>query len=559
MALARGDSITPQSQTARSSIDRADRTLLVAILLVALVLRLVVMLRMGTIDTEGAEYARIAENIRAGNGYCGIETPGKNLIFPPLFPLLIAAGSLVVGSAELGGRLVSVFMGTLLCVPVYFITRDLYGRRAAPIAATLVAVHPMLIGFAASVYCESTYMALLMSAVWLSLRILRSPTTRSLLLTGATFGAAYLVRPEAAMYAVLVATLVTVLQVTRGLTVSFAARQGLSLLAAFALLALPYVWWLHAQSGQWRMEGKSALNYATELMMERGSDSYEASFRIEPDLTERGVWMKSHAAALQQVKMPLAELVPYAVHRLKLVAPFLKNTLTAGGMLGAPWLFILSLLGFFSKPWTRQLAVAQLLFLSILGGAGSALLFIFYLSPRFLITFIPFLSIWAASGALVVFDWLTATVGVLFHGRYARALVWTGRALTVLAVPLGTLQGVANLYELQMFDHDKRPIKLAGEWLDHYAPGAKVVTDSLDVLPFHAHATFVPLPYAESGTALRYLRHKHVRFVVLHDTDTTSTPYLKSWVANGLPVADARLIYNRSSPTLGRILIYEWM
>jgi hypothetical protein len=77
----------------------------IAILAVGFTLRLVAVVSFtGPIDPEGAEYARIAENLVAGHGYVGIATPGTQLIFPPLFPFMIAAVSLVTGQAELADR-----------------------------------------------------------------------------------------------------------------------------------------------------------------------------------------------------------------------------------------------------------------------------------------------------------------------------------------------------------------------------------------------------------------------------------------------------------------------
>jgi 4-amino-4-deoxy-L-arabinose transferase-like glycosyltransferase len=548
----------PVAATNFKSMERRERLLLGGILALALALRVAWSLRMGTIDTEGAEYARIAENLLAGNGYSGIETQGKNLIFPPFFPLLIAAASALVGQAEWGGRLVSIVMGTLLVLPVYAIARQLYGSRVAPVAGFLIALHPMLAGFAASVYCESTYMALLMTAAYLSLQVFHAPTPRALLLAGATFGVAYLVRPEAALYSLLVSGIVVGLHLARGSSLTLAAKHALCLLAAFAVFALPYVLWLHAHSGQWRLEGKSPLNYATQLKMEQGIDPYDASFGVATDLSEQGVWMRPHATALQSVKMAPKDIVRYLARRVGSVSGFLKNTLVAGGMLGSPLIFALALIGLFSKPWPRELAIAQLFFFCILAISSTALFFIFYLSPRFLITFIPFLSLWAAAGIVALRDWLATTLELAMPKRGLRWLPTGFGLLLLIAVPLGTLQGVASLYELRMFNASNRPVKIAAQWLDHYAPGPKIVTDSLDVFPFHARATFVPLPYADSSTALRYLEKRQVRFIVLRDADKTSTPYLESWLKQGVPADGAKLIYNESSPALGRILIYEW-
>jgi hypothetical protein len=47
-------------------------------------------------------------------GYTGIAAEGAQLVFPPLFPLLIAAVSLITGDAEIAGRAVSIIFGSLL-------------------------------------------------------------------------------------------------------------------------------------------------------------------------------------------------------------------------------------------------------------------------------------------------------------------------------------------------------------------------------------------------------------------------------------------------------------
>jgi 4-amino-4-deoxy-L-arabinose transferase-like glycosyltransferase len=539
-------------------LERRERQVLAVIVVGALALRLISIFWMGTIDSEGAEYARIAENLVAGHGYVGLVTPGKNLIFPPLYPFMIALVTALVGQAEVAGRLISSVMGSLLAVPVYLIAREIYGRRTAPFAAAIVALHPMLVGFAASVYCESTYMALQLSAIYLCLRVFRQPSTYSLLLTGALLGASYLVRPEAGLYAVLASGVVAILALARGQKVWVALRSASYLFAVFAVLALPYVVWLHGQTGQWRLEGKSSLNYATErLIEEENNGMYAASYEVTPALVERGIWLKSHSSTLREVKIPPGALPGYLWGRAKSVSSFIKTTLVSGGMMGAPLIFVLSVLGLFGAPWSRRQATAHLTFFCVLSLTGSALFFIYYLSPRYLITCIPFLSIWASSGVVVWSDWLSKTVQVLSERRNLVLPSQVIGAVVAAGVALGALSGARGLYELRTFAAASRPIRDAGEWLDKYAPGEKVITDSQDTLPFHARAQYVPLPYADSATALRYLRSRHVRFVALHDLDTTSTPFLANWVKNGVPAPGAELIYNHSSPALGRILIYE--
>ena len=124
----------------------------------------------GAIDSEGAEYARIAENLLHGNGYVGIGTPGEELMFPPLFPWVIAMVSLVTHSAEAAGRLVSSVMGGLLVVPVYLFALRLYDEITARIAALLTACHPLLIAFSGTPFSEMPYITLLLFGLYCASR-----------------------------------------------------------------------------------------------------------------------------------------------------------------------------------------------------------------------------------------------------------------------------------------------------------------------------------------------------------------------------------------------------
>ena len=209
-----------------------SRLPLLLIFLLAFTLRLLsALLLTGTIDGEGAEYARIAENLLNGTGYVGIVTPGAELMFPPLFPLLIAAITLLAHHSEIAGRLISVTMGALLVLPVFYIALHLYSRRVALVAAMLAACHPLLVGFASTVFSETTYLTLVLSGAYWGLRCLSLQTVRTFLLAGVFFSLAYLTRPEAVLYPFL--TILFVVAATY-----LAKRQQLRRCARFSWLLL---------------------------------------------------------------------------------------------------------------------------------------------------------------------------------------------------------------------------------------------------------------------------------------------------------------------------------
>src|SRR6266851_8063644 len=120
----------------------------------------------GAIESEGAEYARIAENLRNGVGYVGLVTPGSELLFNPLFPLLIAGTSFVTHNYELAGRLVALIMGGLLPLPVFGIASRLFNRRVGFIAAILALLHPLLLNLSFTVFSEGPYATLFLFATY---------------------------------------------------------------------------------------------------------------------------------------------------------------------------------------------------------------------------------------------------------------------------------------------------------------------------------------------------------------------------------------------------------
>jgi 4-amino-4-deoxy-L-arabinose transferase-like glycosyltransferase len=548
----------PANSSAQGRNESADLWPLAAILLVAFTARLLAVVSFtGAIDPEGAEYARIAENLAAGHGYYGIATPGKQLMFPPLFPLMIVATSLVTGDAELAGRLVSLLMGTLLVVPVFFMARHLYSRATASVAALLVAVHPYLIGFASTVYSETTYMTLALMGVYCCFRALHQPEGRAFAFAGALFGLAYLTRPEAAVYP-FIALGVTLTYVFLAERSDFrrVALRSLWLPVAFLILAAPYVVWLRAETGQWRLEGKSPVNYTAGLRMLTGLELAEAEFGVERDLTERGVRMTSNLEVIQATDFDAGELASYLRAKAKAVLKYFLE-LVKQTSFGSPPLFFLALYGLFRRPWHRELAANHALLFIVLGASSSALLFIYYLTDRFLLLFVPVLAVWAANGILELAQWAASTLRLL-HGGFSRsARVRSGLVLILVSVIL--VMTAPSIYHMQRANRNSLALRAAGEWLKAHAPGPKTVIDASTMLAFHATATFVPFPYADSDVAIRYLEKRRVNFVVLsdHNESLSSRPYLKAWMESGVPSPRAKLIYSVTDEGAGRIKIYD--
>src|SRR5215469_15086750 len=216
--------------------------------------------RTGAIESEGAEYARIAENLRNGRGYVGISTPGTQLVFPPLLPALIAATSLVThNDYELAGRLVSFLLGVLLPLPVFGLAIRLFHWRTAAIAAIITAFYPLFVNLSFTVFSEGPYVTVLLSGVYLVLRAFDLQSITRWSLVGGAFGLAYLMRQEAVgpfIIAVLLGLMAG--DATPGVKLKRAAAA----LTVFIVLALPQMLLIYRSTGKLRLEGKSTIKYA---------------------------------------------------------------------------------------------------------------------------------------------------------------------------------------------------------------------------------------------------------------------------------------------------------
>jgi len=552
----------PTKPTLRAAI--LNHLPLLLILLLAFSLRLFsARFLMGSIDPEGAEYARIAENLVNGHGYVGIAIPGTELMFPPLFPLLIAGVSLLTHQSEVAGRVISVTMGTLLVLPVYFITVDLYNRKVAYVAAVLIACHPLLVGFSATVFGETTYMTLVLSGVYWSLRCLSLQTARVFMLAGVFFGLAYLTRPEAALYPFLTMfLLVAGAVVINRQQIRHVALHSCLLLATFLILATPYVVWLSAETGQFRWEGKTPINFALSMPYITGMNPDAAEFGISVDLEELGTSNKSNLSVITTTQFNFRDIIRLVVFNGQRNFRRLVSVISGASFLGSPILFTLAILGLFKEPWRRKSIISHIYLLFVVIGVPSVSLLsvsVAHLYPRYFLLFLPVMIIWAANGIALLSRWAGATMRLVGAGAPT-----SRRAGTVVGLTSGTMLllisflGVGEAWELTAFDYKSRPLKQAGKWLGAFTPGPKTIMDTSTVLAFHAGASFVSFPYSDSSLALKYIEKKGVNFIILREESLSRTLYMKDWFESGIPDRRAQLIYNTKVPQHGRILMYKW-
>ena len=121
-------------------------------------------------------------------------------VYHPLYSWFTAKLFPLLGDYERAGLAVSVAAGTLIGVPLWFLLRDLFGRRVAWVGLVLWAVHPFATEYAANIQSDSIYLLFFTAAVaflWRGLSALPAASAAApFALAGASSALAYLARPE---------------------------------------------------------------------------------------------------------------------------------------------------------------------------------------------------------------------------------------------------------------------------------------------------------------------------------------------------------------------------
>jgi 4-amino-4-deoxy-L-arabinose transferase-like glycosyltransferase len=257
------------------------------ILFLALALRAAAAINTKVINHDGARFTMSARAMLDGNLDYALEVEPR---MPPLYPLLIALAAFFTGDLGLAGVLISVLTGTLLVLPVYLLSRDLWGERIGLVAGLVVAILPDLALVSGDVWSEPLFLLCFFSsiaAIWFAGE---RPSFLTHALAGAFGGLAVNTRPEG-LYtlAAILGWGAIVFWIHRRKTERRAARIGGPLLATVIWIALilPYSAWIHAKYGFW---STTANRFAVKMLGKPNVDgSYTEGYRFDESVkTEFG-------------------------------------------------------------------------------------------------------------------------------------------------------------------------------------------------------------------------------------------------------------------------------
>jgi len=444
-------------------------------LVLGLALRLMLAAGTAGLTMDSPLYVRMAEGLRHGVHEAAPAHHG--------YPLLVALASRVVPGREWPGRAVSLLASLALVVLVHGAVRRRLGVRLATLAASLVALHPLLAIYGSAVMTEATFLTL----AFAGFAALDRGHARS---GGAWLGAAWWVRPEAAVLAPLAVLLAPL-----------SRRARVTALAIALAVALPHSVLLRVQQGHWSLTPKTALVHAPA--MTAGDEEWRLNdARALADTVGVGTRLARDGGAIAR-----AWPARFATHARRV---------------NDAWpvpLLLLSLLGLARRegrgPWLAPLALP----------------FVYPLlaSPpdlRFASALVPGLAIAAARGTSVLWA----------RGRSARAL-----AVALLVTGAGLIASGPTLRLARAFDDGPMAsLRGAGAWLTANSAPDAVIMDRKSYVAFFAERRHVQLPDEPLDTLLDYARSSGADYLVVEE-----------YVVRGLrpqlaPLLDARFLAHES-------------
>ncbi|RII25064.1 MAG: glycosyl transferase family 39 [Geobacter sp.] len=210
-------------------------------------------------------------------------------VFPPLYPFLVGLFSLVLHDLESSARTVSVVFNALTIVPLYSLALRFWGRSAAICSSLLFITLPFLHGMSGVDITEPTYTFFALAAAWAFWSGFDEVRACAVLLSGGALGIAYLARPEGFIVAVMFSCILLLLFLM-GDTVLRRPRVGLLLAVfwcGFLVPALPYMNYLHNETGKWQLSGKTGLN-SSIIKEYRGAEAPDQHMRLDAKGQEVG-------------------------------------------------------------------------------------------------------------------------------------------------------------------------------------------------------------------------------------------------------------------------------
>ena len=173
----------------------SEKQVLLLLIGITFALRLYAVLMAQGIANDSVAYGFAARDFLKGHFMKGLSSPA-----PPFYPFLISLFQMDTTSVEMTGRSLSLVIGTLTIIPLFYLVKEAIGPKEAIFSALFYSFHPYLVTYSGMFLTETTYWGLLILSVYFFWTGLRRGKLGRMALAGSFLGLAYLTRPEGISY-----------------------------------------------------------------------------------------------------------------------------------------------------------------------------------------------------------------------------------------------------------------------------------------------------------------------------------------------------------------------
>ena len=468
------------------------------------------------IAADSAAYGFIARDFLKGNFIKGLSSTAA----PPFYPFLIFLLSPDTAHVEIVGRFISLFFGTLTVIPLFYLVKEALGQKVAIFSALFYSLHPYLVTYSGMLLTETTYWGLFVLSVYFFWTGLKSLKAWRALLSGVFLGLAYLTRPEGIGYVLIYLIWAVMYGYLKGEWLKRSIFIGVLTLGIFSFV-LPYVLYIHQETGQWLMS-KKAVAIQSKLLSQESEqpDSSNTVHQGKP---------VGKSSTILMIAQNVIRFLPSVTYRYV-----------------RAYHFSLALFLFFGLIRVRQQVIPYELFV------GSLVLFhLFSLSAwlpsttRLSVPVIPLSLLWAGAGVFEMKRYLEK-----MKGTNAEKVIF----LLILCVIL--IQLPQSLKPERNFRSGQKGV---GLWLKQNTPSDAIIMSNSPQEAFYADREFVLLP---PGTSIHgnpdksyqeivsYARTTGVRYVLVNQ----NTHEMNPGFVESIRSSDLREIFRRPD---GGSIIYE--
>jgi 4-amino-4-deoxy-L-arabinose transferase-like glycosyltransferase len=465
------ESLTLGTKLYEETVLGSERRDLALVLGLALGLRILLYRLTYVIAIDGAgTYFPMANHFASGLWREGLATG-----YHPMYPLLAAFFSKVLGDLQFSGQMVSVLFGTLTVIPIFYLARGVGNGRAGFFSSLFLAMLPYHVELSADLLSDTTYTFFFISAIWLGWEALKTEDWKMFLLAGFATGLAYLDRAEG--IGVLLPLSLWILLRRNGFHKKSGCTKGFAIIIfvlSFLFVASPYILYLRSYTGTWTISRKPAVNRVVLLIKEK------LFFQKQED---KGA--KKFDQFIQKLQQEGDGASSGLVKWLKRTGSFFTFFVKTCH----PLLFLFFIVGLTKRrvipSWRGEgfLVLNLLLYVPILFWLASSS----YISHRYFVPFVALCLVWSGRGLMESYLWLREKIS---SKRWEKVRFLESRGL--LGFTLITIIAVLP-FNIHSSGEGRIARKEAGLWIKNNSTSKPPIYTDMVLVNHYAGGQWIPL------------------------------------------------------------------